>query len=304
VSDIAVELLDACKRYGDTVALKGLSMRVGAGEVVAMLGPNGAGKTTAISLMLGLRRPTSGRVRVFGLDPADRRARGRCGVMLQESGVPGSLRVSELVTLFRSYYPRPLSTARALEAAGLTDLARSPAAKLSGGQRQRLNYALAICGDPDILLLDEPTVGMDFDSRRAFMASIQSFAGAGKTVLFTTHYLEEADQLAERIAVIDRGVLVADASPSEIKSRVAGRRVTFECEPPLSRADLEGLPWSRLDLDGRRVRILSNQPEAILGELFRRRLRLRDLEVTSVDLEEAFLTLTSRPEPAATELVS
>jgi ABC-2 type transport system ATP-binding protein len=303
VGELAIELVDAHKRYGDVHALRGLSLGVEPGQVVALLGPNGAGKTTAVSLMLGLRRPTAGEARILGLDPASRRARSRCGVMLQDSGVPGPLRVGELVDLFRSYYPHPLPTGRVLGLAGLADLAQTPAARLSGGQRQRLYYALAICGDPEVLFLDEPTVGMDVASRRAFLATIQEFAASGRTILLTTHYLEEADQLAERVAVIDRGLLIADAPPAEIKARVAGKRVSFECEPPLSELDFRGLPVSRLELAGRTVRLLSNQPEAVLAELFRRRLAIRNLEVAGADLEEAFLVLTARQEPAR-ELIS
>ena len=154
-----------------------------------MLGPNGAGKTTSISLMLGLRQPTAGQARLFGLPPTDRRARSRCGVMLQESGTTSVLTVREIVDVFRAYYPAPLPAERAIAMAGLTEQAAERIGTLSGGQRQRLYFALAICGDPDILFLDEPTVGMDVEARRAFTASIQTLSGAGKTIVFTTHYL-------------------------------------------------------------------------------------------------------------------
>src|SRR5205807_316600 len=195
------ELIDAHKTYGSVEALRGVDVAIEPRELVAMLGPNGAGKTTAISLMLGLRRPTAGSARLFGLDPTERRARSRCGVMLQESGVDTALHVRELVELFRSYYPRPMPAERAIGLAGLQEQARVPAGKLSGGQRQRLYYALAICGDPEVLFLDEPTVGMDVESRRAFLSSIEEFAANGRTIVLTTHYLEEADQLAQRIVV-------------------------------------------------------------------------------------------------------
>src|SRR6266700_2613377 len=218
----AVELIDAHKSFGSVEALKGINIAVQRGELVAMLGPNGAGKTTAISLMLGMRRPTSGRARLFGLDPTERRARSQCGVMLQESGVNGALHVRELVDLFRAYYPHPMPADRAIALAGLEEQANVPADKLSGGQRQRLYYALAVCGDPQVLFLDEPTVGLDVESRRAFLASIGEFAASGKTIVLTTHYLDEADELARRIIVVDQGVVIADAPPDEIKSRVAG----------------------------------------------------------------------------------
>ncbi|MGH2370788.1 MAG: ABC transporter ATP-binding protein, partial [Chloroflexota bacterium] len=217
----AVELLGARKVYGTVEALKGIDLTIRCGEVVAILGPNGAGKTTAISLMLGLRQPTAGQARLFGLPPTDRRARSRCGVMLQESGVPEVLAVGELVDLFRSYYPSPLPAAAVIRLAGLEDKAKSQTRDLSGGQRQRLYFALAICGDPEALFLDEPTVGMDVEARRVFLDTIRGFARAGKTIVLTTHYLEEADELAERIVVIDRGAIIADASPGVIKAQVA-----------------------------------------------------------------------------------
>ena len=295
----AVELVEATKRYGSVEALRGVTLRVDPGDVVAMLGPNGAGKTTAISLMLGLRRTTTGQARLFGRSPHDREARSRCGVMLQESGVSGALKVRELVDLFRSYYPTPLPVASALEMAGLAEQAEVQAAKLSGGQRQRLYFALAVAGDPELLFLDEPTVGMDVESRRAFLDGIREFAAAGKTIVLTTHYLAEADELARRVIVVDRGLVIADASPGEIKSRVAGKRVRF-VSPGVSEDRLRGLPWSDLELEGDRVRMLSNEPEALLREVFARGIPVLELEVAGADLEEAFITLT-RHEPAAAD---
>jgi ABC-2 type transport system ATP-binding protein len=296
VKENVVELVDAHKRYGSLEAVKGVSLAIGHGELVAMLGPNGAGKTTCIALMLGLRKPTSGQARLFGLAPTDRRARSRCGVMLQESGVPDTLKVRELVELFGSYYPHPMPVDRAIALAGLQEQARQQAQKLSGGQRQRLYFALAVCGDPQVIFLDEPTVGMDVEARRAFLESIRAFAAEGKTIVLTTHYLEEADELAERVVVIDRGVVIADAPPEMIKSRVVGKRVSFRTAPGLSEADLRGLPYSSLELDGETVRLLSAAPEELLRELFRRGLEIKDLQVVGADLEEAFLDLTSHAE--------
>jgi ABC-2 type transport system ATP-binding protein len=292
----AVELIDAHKTYGSVEALKGVNIAVPRGELVALLGPNGAGKTTAINLMLGLRKPTSGQARLFGLDPNDRRARSHCGVMLQESGVPDTLTVRELVELFGSYYPHPMPTERAIAFAGLQEQARRAAGKLSGGQRQRLYFALAVCGDPDLIFFDEPTVGMDVESRRGFLDSIREFGRAGKTIVLTTHYLEEADELAERIIVIDRGVVVADATPAEIKSRVVGKRVSFTTPRPLTEADLRGLRYSGLEIDGHRVRLFTNAPEALLRDLFDRSVEISDLTVVGADLEEAFLAITHEAE--------
>jgi len=293
-----VEFNNASKRYGQVEALRGVNLAIQPGEIVAMLGPNGAGKTTSISLMLGLRQPTGGQVRLFGLPPADRRARSRAGVMLQESGTTGILTVRELVALFGSYYPSPLPTDRAVSMAGLTDKADARVGTLSGGQRQRLYFALAICGNPEILFLDEPTVGMDIEARRAFVASIQALAAAGKTVVFTTHYLREAEELARRIVVIDHGRVIADATPRELMSKVAGKRVSFEVSRPLAADSFGGLAVSALEVSGSRVRFLTNEPETVLRALFERGVEIRDLEVAGADLEEAFLSLTRRPERA------
>ena len=264
-----------------------------------MLGPNGAGKTTSISLMLGLRQPTAGQVRLFGLPPTDRRARSRCGVMLQESGTTSVLTVREIVDVFRAYYPAPLPAERAIEMAGLTDRAQARIGTLSGGQRQRLYFALAICGDPDILFLDEPTVGMDVEVRRAFVSSIQTLASSGKTIVFTSHYLREAEELARRIVVIDHGTVIADASPQELKARVPGKKITLVAARPFGGGELDGLPASVINLAGERASLLSNEPAVVLRELFRRGIDVVDLEVTGADLEEAFLALTRRPEPRA-----
>ena len=300
-----VELIAARKRYGVVEALKGVDLTIRSGEVVAILGPNGAGKTTAISLMLGLRRPSGGEVRLFGRPPTDRRARSRCGVMLQESGVPRVLTVRELVDQFRAYYPSPLPTEAAIRLAGLEEKARSQAGELSGGQRQRLYFALAICGNPETLFLDEPTVGLDVEARRAFLETIKEFARSGRTIVLTTHYLEEADELAERIVVIDGGVIIADAVPAAIKARVAAKRVTFRCAA-VNAALFAGLAISHLEIEDGRVRLLSNAPEAVLRAVFERGLALSELEVVGAGLEEAFLSLTRRlpdggvapPEPA------
>ena len=289
----AVELSDVRKNYGRVEALRGVSVTIKPGEVVAMLGQNGAGKTTAISLMLGMRRPTAGRVRLFDLDPGDRAARSRCGVMLQESGVNDVLKVRETVAIFRAYYPHPLPTARVLELAGLEEVANRKITGLLAGQLQRLYYALAICGDAESLFQDEPTAGMDVESRRAFFGDIRRYASEDRTVIFSTHYLEEADQLADRVVVIDRGVIIADDSPAAIKSRVAGRRVTFTVTPSATAADFAGLPISGLELRDQRVRFHSSQPEQALAATFRRGWDIQNLEVVGADLEEAFVSLTT-----------
>lgn len=288
-----LELAAVRKSYGPVEALRGIDLRIEQGETVAILGPNGAGKTTALSLLLGLRQPTSGRVTLFGRSPMDRAARTRRGAMLQESGVPARLRVRELVALFATYYPHPLPVAATLRLADLERESGSMAASLSGGQRQRLYFALAICGDPEVLFLDEPTVAMDVASRRAFRDTILQYRERGKTILLTTHFMEEADQLARRIVVIDRGLVVADGSASEIKAKAAGKRVQFRVRDELDPLVFSGLPVTALEATDHHVRFLSSHPEPVLAELFRRDLAIADLEVVGADLEEAFLALTS-----------
>src|SRR5438046_215959 len=269
----------ASKRYGDVLAVDNVTLAINAGELVAMLGPNGAGKTTSIHLRLGLRNPTSGKARLFWLDPKDLKERSRIGVMLQESGVPGMLRVQELVGLFCSYYPHPLPVAQAISMAGLEEKAKTLVKDLSGGQHQRLYLALALCGDPEVLFLDEPTVGMDVEGRRRFLREIADLGARGRTIVLTTHYLEEADQLARRIIVIDRGRVIADSPPAKIKSRVAGKRITFTTSAMLDESQLAGLALNSKQIEDHHVRLLTNEPEAVPRELFRRGLAVRALAV-------------------------
>jgi len=200
--------------------------------------------------------------------------------------------VRELVDLFRGYYPTPLTAERAIAIAGLEDKARARAGTLSGGQRQRLYFALAVCGDPDVLFLDEPTASLDVEARHEFWTQVRGFVQAGKTIVLTTHYLEEADALADRVVVIDHGQVIADASPAAIKARVAGKRVSFDTDQPLDDAAFAGLPVQNLRLAAHHASLLSPEPEAVLRALFARGASLRNLEVVGTGLEEAFLTLT------------
>jgi ABC-2 type transport system ATP-binding protein len=291
----AIVALDhVTKRYGQIVALNDLSLSIEAGEAVALLGPNGAGKTTAISLMLGLRRPSSGTVRLFGRPPTDLRSRVHCGVMLQESGVPELLTVREIVRLFATYYPRRLPADEVLSMAGLEEQAGTRQDRLSGGQLQRLFFALAMIGDPEVLFLDEPTVGMDVEGRRAFISTIRRRLLAGTTVVLTTHYLEEADQLADRIVVIDHGVLVADGSPAEIKSRVAGKRIFLRFAADVDAGLFAGAPVSGLQVEGPVATMLSARPADVLRHVLALRQDVLDVDVGGADLEEAFVHLTAR----------
>jgi len=215
------ELRGVTKRYGEIEALRGIDLEIGRGEILALLGPNGAGKTTAVRILLGLLRPTSGRAAIFGHTPESMDAKLRRGAMLQVAKVPETLKVREHIELFASYYRDPLPLAETIQAAGLNGVENRLFGDLSGGQKQRALFALAICGNPDLLFLDEPTVGLDVESRRTLWAHIRAFAARGGSVLLTTHYLDEADALAHRVAVINQGRIVAEGAPAEIKARTA-----------------------------------------------------------------------------------
>ncbi|HSS76063.1 MAG TPA: ABC transporter ATP-binding protein [Thermoanaerobaculia bacterium] len=285
------EMRGAVKKYGAVTALAGIDFAVQPGEVVALLGPNGAGKTTAVQLLLGLIRPSGGEVRLFGQDPRSTAARVRVSAMLQVSKVPETLKVSEHVNLISSYYPNPLPAAAVMAAAGLLGLENRLFGKLSGGQRQRVLFALALCGDPDLLFLDEPTVGLDVEARRAFWSVIENKAAEGRSVLLTTHYLEEADALADRIVLISRGRIVAEGTPAEIKSRVAGRKI--RCHTALTLAEASALPGVRAARrEGELTELFTNDADRAVRELLLRDPSLSGLEVEGADLEEAFLALT------------
>ncbi len=279
------------KNYGDVRALRNVDFRVRAGEVVALLGPNGAGKTTAVKLLLGLMPPNSGRVRVFGGDPTNPENRIRTGAMLQVGRVPETLRVREHIDLFSSYYPAPMPLAEVLAAAGLEKLRDRKYSDLSGGQRQRVLFALAICGDPDLLFLDEPTVGLDVEARRLLWDEIRRMVTRGKTVLLTTHYLQEADALADRIAVINQGEIIAEGAPAEIKAQTSGKKI--RCITSLRASVLRQIPGVReVKQDREVVEIHAGEAEPIVRELLARDPHLSGLEITSAGLEEAFLALT------------
>ena len=212
-------LESATKSYGSLVALGGVSFELRRGEVLSLLGPNGAGKTTVIRLLLGMTEPSSGSATLFGLAPKSRSARVRAGVMLQAGGVPSTLRVAEHVELFSSYYDNPMPVADTLAVAGLKGLERRLFGALSGGQKQRVLFALAICGRPDLLFLDEPTVGLDSESRRAIWKQVKLLKTSGISVLLTTHYLEEVEALSDRVLVIDGGLVLTEGTPAQIKEQ-------------------------------------------------------------------------------------
>jgi ABC-2 type transport system ATP-binding protein len=288
---VVASLEAVSKNYGEVRALRNVNFTVRAGEVVALLGPNGAGKTTAVKLLLGLMQPNSGKARVFGGDPTNPQNRMRTGAMLQVGKVPETLRVGEHIDLFSSYYPNPMPLAEVLAAAGLEKLRDRKFGDLSGGQRQRTLFALAICGNPDLLFLDEPTVGLDVEARRALWEEIRRLVERGKTVLLTTHYLEEADALADRIAVINQGEIIAEGTPSEIKAQNSGKRI--RCITALSLASLLQIPGvTEARKDREAVEIHASDAEPVVRALLARDASLSGLEITSAGLEEAFLALT------------
>lgn len=281
----------ASKNYGPVQALVNFNMEVRGGELVAVLGPNGAGKTTAIKLLLGLARPTSGKVSVFGGAPSLVETHIRVGAMLQVGRVPETLKVREHIALFSSYYPKPLPIEETLGIAGLRDLRDRKFGLLSGGQKQRVLFALAICGDPDLLFLDEPTVGLDVEARHLLWQEIRKLLQRGKTIVLTTHYLEEADALADRIVVINKGALIAQGTPAEIKSRTAGKRIRCVTQLPLGVVrKLKGAQDVREDREA--IVIHTPEPETVLRQLLQLDLEISGIEVTSAGLEEAFLALT------------
>jgi ABC-2 type transport system ATP-binding protein len=288
---IAATLDQVSKNYGAVQALKNFTLEVRAGELTAVLGPNGAGKTTAIKLLLGLARSTSGRVSVFGSDPMLMETHLRVGAMLQVGRVPESLRVREHIDLFSSYYSQPLPMKQTLAIAGIENLRERKFGELSGGQKQRVLFALAICGNPDLLFLDEPTVGLDVEARHLLWDEVRQLLTLGKTVVLTTHYLEEADALADRVVVINKGSMIAEGTPQEIKARTAGKKI--RCLTRLSVGVIRGLPGVADVQDDRGTMVIhASLPENVLRELLNRDPDISGIEVAGAGLEDAFLALT------------
>jgi ABC-2 type transport system ATP-binding protein len=281
------------RRYGQVTAVDHLSLGVQRGQTVALLGPNGAGKTTTVELLLGLANPDQGVVRLFGGPPADAVAAGRVGAMLQDAGLPQGARVAELVGLVRSLYPEPLSVADALRLADLEDVAGRRVERLSGGQRQRVRLALALAGNPQLLILDEPTAALDVDARRSFWQRVRGYVSAGRTVLFATHRLEEADAVADRVVVIAGGRLLADGTPDQVKAQAAGRSAVSVAADGLSRELLENLPAVQtVGQDRGRLTLSTSDPDATIRALLQQAPHVQGLEVSRAGMEEAFLQLT------------
>ena len=293
-----VEATDLTKSYGSVQAVGGIDVSIAPGETVALLGPNGAGKTTTIDMILGLTRPDYGSVSVFGLPPAAAVHAGKVGGMLQSGSPLDHLRVRELVALMASYYPQPLDVDEVLGLTGTDVCARQWTTKLSGGQAQRVRFAAGIVGDPDLLVLDEPTAAIDVEGRHEFWQAMRAFAARGKTILFATHYLEEADAFADRILIMARGRIVADGSATEIKA-LAGLRTIRATLPVASLATLAALPGVvSVDRHGDTVILSCSDPDAALEALYRAFRGIRDVEVRGGSLEEAFMELTAGGQPA------
>jgi ABC-2 type transport system ATP-binding protein len=291
-----IELSALTKSFGPIRAVRGIDLSIAPGEVVALLGPNGAGKSTTIDMLLGLTRPDRGRVSLFGLSPADAIAAGLVGAMLQTGGLIRDLTVRELLTMVTSLYPSPLPMDELLALTGVGDFADQRTHKLSGGQTQRTRFAMALASDPDLLVLDEPTVAMDVKARQAFWSSMRTIGERAKTVLFATHYLEEADLYADRVVLMAGGRIVADGSTTEIKAMVGGRTI----EATLPGADAEALRAvpgvSACRVRGEVVTLSCTDSDAALRALLHRYPDLRNIEVRGAGLEEAFLELTTVPE--------
>ncbi|HEY1133450.1 MAG TPA: ABC transporter ATP-binding protein [Nocardioides sp.] len=300
----AVELRDLTKTFrtptGPVTAVGGIDLTITPGEVVAVLGPNGAGKTTTLDMLLGLTDPTSGSVEVFGLPPRDAIAAARVSAVLQTGGLLHDLTVGETVRLIASTYPRPAPVADVLERAGLTGLADRRVSKCSGGEQQRLRFALALLPEPDLLVLDEPTAGMDVTARRDFWAAMHAEAARGRTVVFATHYLEEADAFADRIVVVADGRVIADGTTAEIRSRASGRTVhatlpahlTFD-ERHAALVALRRHPGAAgVQVTDDRVSVVATDSDAIARTLLVD-VGAHDLEVVSGSLDEAFVALTA-----------
>jgi ABC-2 type transport system ATP-binding protein len=289
--DEAAKWTGVRKRYGEIVALDGIELTVHPGELLAVLGPNGAGKSTAIAAVLGLVEPDEGQVRLFGASPHSLAARRQVGVMLQTAGMPEALKVRELLEQTRSYYAEPRDTDECVQRAGLDGLMERRYGKLSGGQQRRVQFALAICGRPRLLFLDEPTVGLDLDARASLWSTVRDLVAEGCAIVLTTHYLEEAESLADRVAVLARGRVVASGSVQQIRARVAQRRI--RCVSALDTAAVGAWPEVRsVCRDGERIEIVTDAAEIVVRQLLFEDSELSQLEVQRAGLAEAFVEIT------------
>jgi ABC-2 type transport system ATP-binding protein len=293
----AIQLRGLRKTFGSITAVAGIDLTIQQGEVVALLGPNGAGKSTTIDLALGLASPTEGTATLFGEAPRTAIAAGRVGAMLQGGALLPDLTVAQAVALIAAAHKHPLSVAEALERAKCTEIAKQRVSKLSGGQAQRARFAVAIVSNPDLMFLDEPTAAMDVEARRTFWQSMREFTDAGRTVVFATHYLDEADAYADRIVMMAAGRVVADGTPGEVKAVVSGRRIRasfdFDWTPDIE-AELFELPGVRsVEHRGDVLSLVSDDSDAALRTLLSLHQDVHDIEVTAHSMDDAFLALTA-----------
>jgi ABC-2 type transport system ATP-binding protein len=293
VADPGIELVGLRRSFGSVHAVRSIDLVVASGEIVALLGPNGAGKSTTIDLLLGLAEPDAGTVALFGRPPRAAIDAGSVGAMLQTGGLIRDLSVREVLAVMASLVPAPLAVDEVLELTGIADLADRRTDALSGGETQRVRFAIAIVSDPQLLVLDEPTVAMDVSARRAFWEAMRAFAGRGRTVLFATHYLEEADAWADRIVLMARGSIVADGPTGEIKAMVGSRTIRATL-PDADVASLRSLPGVRdVERHGKTVVLTCADSDGALRALLAAEPDARDIEVHAAGLEDAFLELTA-----------
>ena len=287
----AVDLTGLHKSFGHVHAVDGVDLKLSSGEIVAILGPNGAGKTSTIDIILGLSKPDAGTVKVYGLEPRQAISRGLVSAVMQTGGLLRDLTVAETVEYTASLFAGRQDLRTVLNQAGITDIADRRVGRCSGGEQQRLRFALALLSNPELLVLDEPTTGMDVEGRRSFWATIRKDAEQGRTVLFATHYLEEADAYADRIVLLRHGRIVADGTSSEIKAMAAGRTVRATL-PGANEAALAALPGAeRVELRGDTVLVHTNDSDATARYLLTQ-TAAKDLEIAARGIEDAFLALT------------
>jgi ABC-2 type transport system ATP-binding protein len=289
-TDTAISLRSVAKNYGTVAAVDGVDLDIRCGETVALLGPNGAGKTTTVGMLLGLTTPDTGAVRVCGRRPREAVAQGRIAAMLQDAGLMPGVTVAELIGLGHRLYPHPLPVGEALDLAGLTELARRRVDRLSGGQAQRLRFAMVAVGNPEILVLDEPTRALDVQGRMEFWKSMRGYAASGRTLLFATHYLDEVDENATRVVVMVRGRVVADGPPARIRGRAGASTIRFSL--PGQQELPAGLPGV-IEVEARdeRISVRTTDPDATVRALAASTLPWRDITVTPASLDESFLIL-------------
>ncbi|MED1509236.1 ABC transporter ATP-binding protein [Bacillus proteolyticus] len=284
-----IEVNGVSKTFKHKKAVNNVSFHVNKGQIVALLGPNGAGKTTTISMMLGLKDPTEGDISMFGKSPKHREVRNSLGAMLQEVSVIDSITVEEAIELFRSYYTNPVEKETLLQLSNLESERKQRCEKLSGGQKRRLNFALALSGNPDLLFLDEPTVGMDITSRKTFWETIRKLASEGKTIILTTHYLEEADALADRILLFANGKIIADGTPDEMKATISRKTISFYSKEKILKSLLKELPHvTEVQSNEGRFTLTTEDTDATLQAIYQRNLPVTDVSVERGSLDEAF----------------